>query len=66
MKRCFQKERSIKSIKDLEYLYESKILSKSKYRFKAEESSFQTINSNNINKKKAFIDKIPTNILAAG
>ena len=66
LKPCFQKGRQIKSIRELAPLYESKILSKSSYRFHCEESLNLTRNSSQSTYKnrKNFNDKAPKNLLA--
>lgn len=66
LKPCFQKGRQIKSIRELAPLYESKILSKSNYRFHCEDSLNITRNSSlsTYKNRKNFNDKTPKNILA--
>lgn len=68
-KKCFKKGRQIKSIKDLHPFNENKVLSKSKYKYKADAKLNQSYRSRSSSceqgRKKSIIDKIPTNIFAA-
>lgn len=66
MKKCFQRPRQIKSIYELQPLYETQVLSKSVYKYKAKEDNVLRSNSSSkvLRRKKSFIDKIPTNIFA--